>query len=178
MNTDLLKNPIVTIALSVITALIIAIGAAAGLGAFGSSTPPEKTQPESLVVSLPENAKKATPEQVEAILSGKWVTTPNPPENIISFSRSEGSEGAAEKAPYFVHGGVCNGFGVGLVVDKTNATYTVEEGATALKQCEPELWRYDNSVREAFIRGNTIYFDGTHAYFAKGGTGLKLSPAH
>ena len=39
MNTDLLKNPIVTIALSVITALIIAIGAAAGLGAFGSSTP-------------------------------------------------------------------------------------------------------------------------------------------
>ncbi len=174
MNMDVLKNPVIATALSVITALIIAISAAAGFGAFGSSAPtPPAGEPGALVVTLPANAHKATPEQVEEILNGEWKTASHPLGRNISFWRGdEAPENAA-----LVQGGACNGFGVALVVDQSNATYTYEDRPVTMMGCDAERHLYDGAVRDALIKGNTFFYDGTNAYLGKDGTGLKLSPA-
>ncbi|MDK8796297.1 hypothetical protein QP994_00145 [Corynebacterium sp. MSK044] len=175
MNLDALKNPIVSIALSVITALIVAISAATGFGAFGSSTPtPPAEESGALVVALPANAKTATPKRVEKILNGQWKTASHPLGRTLSFSRGDG---ATENGLYLVRGGACNGFGVALIVDQGKATYTYEDRPVTKMGCDMERHLYDGAVRGALIDGNTFYFDGTNAYLGKNGTGLKLSPA-
>lgn len=124
----------------------------------------------TLAQSLPKSAQKATPEQVDQILAGRWTTANAPKGSVISFKVD--AEGA-----YFVEGSLCNGFGAALNVDHAKATYTVKALPVTLMGCAPALLAYDEAIPNALRRGNTFYVDGLNVYLGKNGTGLKLTPA-
>lgn len=124
----------------------------------------------TLTEALPKSAQKATPEQVDRILAGRWTTTNAPKGSVISFK-------AKEDSAYFVDGSLCNGFGAALNVDRAKATYTVKTLPVTVMGCAPALHAYDEAIPKALVRGDTFFVDGLNVYLGKNGRGLKLTPA-
>ena len=163
MNFDMLKHPAVGAIVSILTAVIVALAAAAGFGAF---TPAEK----NYTAGVPASATKASPEEVDKIIASRWTTDNAPKGTVITFDA--GADGV-----FFVDGSSCNGFGAALKINRTKATYSVQDMPVTKMGCEPALQNFDAAMNRALKHGDTFYIDGDNAYLAKKGTGLKLTPA-
>lgn len=123
-----------------------------------------------LVAGVPASATKATPEEMDRILASRWTTDNAPKGTVITFDA--GADGA-----FFVDGSACNGFGAALKVNRTKATYSVQDMPVTKMGCEPVLQNFDTAMNRALKHGDTFYIDGDNAFLAKKGTGLKLTPA-
>lgn len=169
MNFDLLKHPAVSAIISILAAVVVALAAAAGFGAF---TPDKKGNGtyRASVVGIPSEAKLATPQQFEDIVTSQWLPEPSFDNKPIGFERDYNE--------YALTGTVCNGFGVLLIPDFESGRFTTVAGPQTEKWCGQRAHDYEDAICQAFDRADGFYIENPNTiYVGKNGKGLRLTRA-
>nr|VDG63346.1 Uncharacterised protein [Streptococcus thermophilus] len=178
MDFDLLRHPAVSVMLSVLSAVIVAVATAAGLGAFNPDDTPHGNYGKAQLVSIPADAKTATPEQVDTILTSKWLPDPGYDSIPLGFEALGDKQSAKRTSKYVLNGEVCNGFGVILIPNRATGTFTTKDAPQTVMGCEQRKIDYEAAINESFHRGNTFYVENaTTVYVGKNGKGLRLTKA-
>lgn len=169
MLENMLKNPLIGILASVITTIALVIATVAGFVASGSSSK-DNDRYVANYIGIPEEAKPASPEQIDHILASTWLPSPSYENTPIGFKPTEGK--------YAVTGKVCNGFGVFVAPDRATGTYSTTTGLVTKMGCNQRAHDYEEAIATAFERGDTFYVESADViYTGKNGKGLMLTRA-
>lgn len=174
MNFDLLKHPAVNAIISILTAVVVALAAAAGFGAFTPGWKGPKDDEDGAykaqIVGIPPEATFATAEQLEDILAAHWLPEPSFKNTPIGFKRDDNT--------YALTGSACNGFGVLLIPDFESGRFTTHADAQTEKWCGERAHTYEEAVGQAFERADGFYIENRDTiYVGKNNKGLRLTRA-
>lgn len=169
MNFDLLKHPAVSVIISILAAVVVALAAAAGFGVFTPDKKGDGTYRAS-IVGIPSEAKLATPQQFEDIVTSQWVPEPSFDNKPIGFERDYNEYGLTGK--------VCNGFGILLVPDFERGTFTSVAGPQTEMWCGQRAADYEGEIGRAFERADGFYVENDDTiYVGKNGKGVRFTRA-